>query len=137
MLHQEKPALDENLLEHHGIKGMKWGARKAVSRADIKTARKSVKKDARAHLKNQAKFVVGKSSRQSLRDTRLKFLTNPDRATAARLTKGETALMALLAPVGGVSVIGTSQIQSRLVESRQRDGYLRPDGSGKIRRFTG
>lgn len=133
MLHNEKPALDDNLLEHHGIKGMRWGVRKAVSRSDIRTARKSVKKDARAHLKNQAKFVVGKSSRQSLHDTRLKFLTNPDRATAARLTKGETAVLALLAP----GVVGASQIQSRLIESRQRDGYLRPDGSGKIRRFTG
>lgn len=137
MLHDDKPELDDILLEHHGIKGMKWGVRKAVSRADIKAARKSVKKDARAHLKNQAKFVVGKSSRQSLRDTRLKFLTNPDRATAARLTKGETAVMALLAPVGGASVLGASQIQSRLITSRQKDGYLRPDGSGKIRRFTG
>jgi hypothetical protein len=28
MLHQEKPTLDEDLLEHHGIKGMRWGVRR-------------------------------------------------------------------------------------------------------------
>lgn len=132
MLHDEKMSLDD-ALEHHGIKGMRWGVRKRVTRGEIKTARKSVKKDARAHLKEQAKFVVGKSSRAKLHETRLTFLTNPNRPTAARLTRGETAVLALLA----APAIAGAQAQSRLIESRQRDGYLRPDGSGKIRRFTG
>jgi len=127
----DKPTLEE-ALEHHGIKGMKWGVRKAVSRAEIKTARRSVGKDARAHLKEQAKFVVGKSSREQVRAARLKFLTNPDRPTALRLTRGETVALGILS----APTLGAYQIQSRLVESRQRDGYLRPDGSGKIRRFT-
>lgn len=30
-----KPPLDEDLLEHHGVKGMHWGARKEEVRADI------------------------------------------------------------------------------------------------------
>lgn len=134
MLHEDKPDLNDELLEHHGIKGMRWGVRKVASTAEIKTARKSVKKDARAHLKEQAKFVVGKSSREQVRAKRLTFLTNPNRPTALRLTNGETVALALL---GMPAVIGASQLNSRLVESRQRDGYLRPDGSGKIRRGTG
>lgn len=28
MLHDDKPVLDENLLEHHGVRGMKWGVRR-------------------------------------------------------------------------------------------------------------
>lgn len=28
MLHEEKPTLDDNLLEHFGVKGMRWGVRR-------------------------------------------------------------------------------------------------------------
>jgi hypothetical protein len=32
----DKPPLDEALLEHHGVKGMKWGTRKEEARNNIR-----------------------------------------------------------------------------------------------------
>lgn len=145
MIDDEKPPLDE--LVHFGIKGMQWGVRHKPaagrgftlkpgrSTGEIRLARKSVRKDAKAVNKEVLKRLVGKSSKEAVREKKLTFLTNPNRATAARMTRGETLAIALLAtPATAALAVGGSQFQSRLITSRQKQGYLRPDGSGKLRR---
>jgi len=51
---EQKPPLDENLLEHHGIKGMHWGARKndypGASTRTNHQAHKDAKEFARAKM---------------------------------------------------------------------------------------
>lgn len=54
MLHSDKPPLDEDLLIHYGVKGMRWGHRSAdhpeVSRRTNKEAAKDANEFARAKL---------------------------------------------------------------------------------------
>ncbi|SRR5213080_4290958 len=141
MLHQDKPDLDDTLLEHFGIKGMRWGVRKAPaagrgftlkpgrSTGEVRVARRNVRAVGRASMKEKAKFVVGKSSMEKVHEKKLTFLMHPDRSTAARLTRGETAALAIL---GQPALIGVTQLNSRLIESRQREGYQKP-GTNRAR----
>jgi len=127
------PSFDE--LKHFGIKGMQWGVRNKPtagrgftlkpgrSTGEIRVARRNVRAAGRASVKEKAKFVVGKSSMKQVHEKKLAYLMNPDRATAARLTRGETAVLAALAQPG---LIGVSQINSRLITSRQAEGYRKP-----------
>lgn len=54
MIHSSKPPLDEDLLVHYGVKGMKWGTRKngteGVSRRTDREAAKDAKEFARAKM---------------------------------------------------------------------------------------
>lgn len=124
------PSFDE--LKHFGIKGMQWGVRNRPTggslkpgraTGEIRVARRNVRAAGRASIKEKAKFVVGKSSMKQVHEKKLTFLMNPDRATAARLTRGETAVVALL---GSPALLGVSQINSRIITSRQAEGYRKP-----------
>lgn len=129
----------EDALAHFGVRGMKWGVRNKPtagrgvtlkpgrSTGEIRVARRNVKKAARASLKEKGKFVLGKSSMKEVHKKKLDFLMHPDRQTAARLTRGETAIASILgAGAGGVGALGASQARSRIIESRQREGYKKP-----------
>jgi hypothetical protein len=55
LAHSDKPPLDDNILIHYGVKGMRWGQRKntdhpGASRATNKEARKDAQEFARAKL---------------------------------------------------------------------------------------
>lgn len=122
MLHQEKPSMDQDLLEHHGIKGMKWGVRKHKTGGEIRTARRSVAKS-RFDLEDaKAAYRRGDAPRSAIAEAKLAYLKNPDRATALRMTRGELVVSTiLLTPFTTAGLAAGTQIRSRLVESRQKD----------------
>lgn len=122
MLHDEKSVLDENLLEHHGIKGMKWGIRKHKTGGEIRTARRSVMKDRLALEDAKAAVRRGEAPKSAIADAKLAYLKNPDRATALRMTRGEMVVSTiLLTPLTTLAIAAPTQLRSRLVESRLKD----------------
>lgn len=107
----EKPSLEE--LAHHGVKGMKWGQhKKKYTTSEIATAR--IRQQSRAHeLNNTAAKLNLASGKQA--DTLAKkyakmadeFNKNPDRAVAARMTRGEKAVLLLTGgPIGALVIAG-------------------------------
>lgn len=140
MMNEVNPSLDATL-EHFGVKGMQWGVRNrptagrgftlkpGKSTGEIRVARRNVRAAAKASRQEKIKFIQGKSSMEKVHEKKLDFLMNPDRATAARLTRGETAVVALL---GSPATLAVSQINSRLITSRQKEGYRKP-GTNRAR----
>jgi len=90
-----RPSLEE--ISHSGVKGMKWGRRKSGTgpssapneTRQIHDARDRVHAQGKA-IKKQRK-VVKKTGRgqNDLAKMEISLLRNPDRVTAAKLTKGE------------------------------------------------
>ena len=111
MLSVDKPGSPEEILEHFGKKGMKWGVRNKPQRGIGPT---------RSSREFAAKFPTGKSRANEIRRARnaqavraAKYhatpkhsaqrdaarravLNHPDRATAMRMTRGEKVVFALL-----------------------------------------
>jgi hypothetical protein len=59
---------------------------------------------------------------QKLNQMNVAFLKNPNRAVAARLTRGEKAIaIILLTPAGAAAAIGATSAISRRIEKRQDD----------------
>lgn len=129
MLHEEKPPLDDALLIHYGVSGMRWGIRKHYTGGQIRVARRSATRTRMAVQDAKAKVRAGEASKETLAQAKLAHLNNPDRATAARITRGEMAVSAiLLTPATTMGLITGSQVKSRLIESRQKlDYYNRVD----------
>lgn len=135
---QQKPSLSD--LAHFGVKGMKWGVRKAPTTEQIKGARRRLDKDLvdlgeqRQQIKSAKKSGdVQRVAREKKKfaDMHKSFLKNPDRPTAMRMTRGEqAALLAIgtvMAPGAGTVTaavrIGAQTTASRIVEKRQKAGY--------------
>jgi hypothetical protein len=127
MIGHEKPELED--LVHHGVKGMKWGKRKArPTTADIKSAR--IGQDARYrqlqraedHLNLTGTKAPVSAQKKAVRDyqkAESDFLDNPDRAVAARMTRGEKAVTVILAGPFAVLPIAGSALISRSIEKSQ------------------
>jgi hypothetical protein len=126
---EEKPPLSE-VVEHYGVKGMKWGVRRNQAALDRAAGRKrtTIKervdksraktietKDARARvaskerqLNRQVDVVNLAEAGKKQADEYLKlekmsvdFMKDPDRSTALRLTAGEKAAVAAIAALPG------------------------------------
>ena len=140
MIDYGKPDLDV-ALEHYGVKGMKWGKRKArVSSADIHNARSRTEHD-RMRV-NEAAYNLNKATSKrapasaaaqkkavkEYESAQLSYLKNPDRATAMRMTKGEKAAviigtvgfsavgLGVPAAIGSVAGVGTRVAARKSVE---------------------
>lgn len=80
----EKPSLAE-ALEHHGVKGMHWGVR----RAGIHAARRRVNKAKKTYESEKAKFAEGKITKSKMDKAKFDYLQYPGRSTAVLTTAGE------------------------------------------------
>lgn len=119
-----KPSLDE--FAHYGVLGMKWGKHRAkATPTEIRKARRNVRNqmeklsDKKAEVKR-----TGKGEKQ-LAKMKTDFLKNPDRVVAARLTRGEKAVIMILAgPAAPISIaaIGSTSAISRRIERKQETG---------------
>lgn len=103
----------ENSLEHFGVKGMKWGVRRdKPSTSAIISARTRVAGRQRQLQAQADKLNLARTDKERTREAKTfakmeaDFLKSPDRATAARMTKGEKFIMGFLAV--GVPGIGTA-----------------------------
>jgi hypothetical protein len=107
----EKPGTPEDLV-HVGVKGMKWGVRKSQGTREFHqkfpTSHKRAAEIRRARISTAATRQAFKDERNSEKRKQLKdiHLSNPDRATALRLTRGEKVVLALLGSTTAVGGIG-------------------------------
>ena len=125
LISEEKPSLEE-VLEHHGIKGMKWGVRRGGLRSRVKgaaddqfqrritTARAVASGNAkgRDRLRSTLSTVTGFTQSKKLAATRVSKLEKRQQRVAA----GE-------AKVGDIlSVIGHTSITDLAVSRRDKRG---------------
>lgn len=120
----EKPGSPEDVLEHFGKKGMKWGHRKAkITSADIIGARVR-------SSQQQFKALAEKDPKKRA-NLQKAYLKNPDRATALRMTKGEKVTLGLIAGIfavptagivpAGIGIgVGVQRLQRRSAEKKAK-----------------
>ena len=143
MIVAEKPGSPGEVLEHFGTKGMKWGVRRAETKATV--ARKNAnfkrrnptsgqKADAirLARATSRVKYekaTRNKDTKEGRKAARKAYLNDPDRAIALRTTRGEKIVFGLLASTGVATLpiaalAGGMYAYRRKVEKKQaRGGY--------------
>lgn len=118
-----------NELVHYGVKGMKWGVRKAVSTREVygARARLQVKQNEIADQKRnvrKAKSATAKTNQKTKLDKmKVDFLNDPDRVTASRLSTGEKVVATIFAGPVGIGAAGVASYASRVIDARQRTGH--------------
>lgn len=129
----KKPSLNE--LSHYGVLGMKWGHRRKATGAEIRQARRNVRKqeagiDVQIDKVAAAKQGSAQRAREmrTLKNMNAAMLKNPDRVIAARMTRGEKIATLLVTGVGGptglagLGAIAASSARSRRIEYKQETG---------------
>lgn len=121
---ENKPSLDE--LAHYGVKGMKWGQKKArITGDDIRDARVRVYDQTRQIRRTRKEIkkttVKGSKEREAgqkkVAKLEMALLKNPDRITASRMTRGEKFAAALIfTPAGAAGFIGGNALGTHLVK---------------------
>jgi hypothetical protein len=119
----------ESELVHYGVKGMKWGVRKAVSTREVHGARARL--EVKQHEYSSQKRAVRKAKspkakanqKAKLNQMKVDYLKDPDRVTAARMSTGEKVVATLFAGPVGVGAAGVASYTSRVIDARQRTGY--------------
>lgn len=125
----EKNMTPEQALQHYGVKGMRWGQRKAT----IQKARVATGKHERALGKAEQEYLRARNSGKkkatdkALADLNDKFKKREaNRLTAATLTRGEQVSSAILgslivSPVGAAAFLGARSASTR--DSRPLKDY--------------
>ena len=131
MISTEKPGTPQEILEHHGVLGMKWGHRSSKEFGQkFPTGHSRAAEIHRARLAQRKKEKGIRAEPNPSKKAKLEkvYLKNPDRATSLRLTRGEKATLAILGGVFGVTgviplavgaAIGTMRVQRGRAEARQ------------------
>lgn len=119
-------------LEHHGVKGMKWGQRKSSSSSPSFKQRFPTHQARRAEILRARSATAARGAKVALATTpseRTKatkvYLNNPDRATAMRMTRGEKVVASLVAvgfaaPSAGLVPLAVAGYTGAGVASRRR-----------------
>jgi hypothetical protein len=116
----------DDFLEHHGVKGMRWGVKKAdgsssrPSASEIKTARTN-----QATRRNDVKNAKTSGDEVSIQKAKDAFNNAPDRITAAHLTRGEQGASVALQYLGfssGLATLGANHA-SNLSVGKQVTNY--------------
>jgi len=146
VIEPDKPPLDE--LAHFGVKGMKWGHRKATG-SQIVSARRRLRSESSAYRKDYKKYeksAAGSEARakleKNLRDRHQEYLKNPDRVIAARMTTGEKIAAAMFTSSGfGVGVtagtIAGTAITSKVIEYKQATGAYNKASNKPVQKRIG
>jgi hypothetical protein len=66
MVHEQKPPLDEALLMHFGVKGMKWGVRKTDYAGASRQTNRQARKDAQEFARAKMFYGEGAGTRRKL-----------------------------------------------------------------------
>lgn len=129
------PPLTPGLLAHYGVKGMKWGERKAKpTSAEIVDAR--IRQESRQRRVNRAaddlnatsyvhnKRIQQQAARNYARAKR-EYDTSEDRVTASHMTKGEKIATAILTGPLALAIIPISKAhtkgEARAVDEARRN----------------
>lgn len=130
---QDKPSLDD--LAHHGVKGMHWGQRKTGTEIRVARGHVAGQKAAVRQQEKKASAAVGTKNaakeEAKLRKMKIDFLNNPDRVTAAKMSRGEKIASILLTgvasplTVASVGAIAGTSARSRVIAKRQQSGYYK------------
>lgn len=130
---QDKPSL-EDALKHYGVLGMKWGrTRVKGTSADVRDAREAIQvKSDRIDRQRENVVVAKRGSTERNKETAKlakmvkDYNNDPDRVLAARMTRGEKAIIGILSiPTLGipyVAAVATSSGVSRRIERKQETG---------------
>ena len=121
----------EDFLSHYGVQGMKWGKRKGGS-GGASSARKSkpssddilgARRAQAARLRNlqeaEGDFYVARTAKgqdkaeKIMRRLEKDFYTNPDAATAARMTKSEKVGAGIVYGMTGAMAIGYAVLATK------------------------
>lgn len=122
----------EVVLAHVGVKGMKWGVRRTnPTGGEIRgaRARQALRKQRFNRSVDRVNRSVSKGDRKTtaaavkdLRKNKKEFLTNEDRVTAARTTRGEAlAHIVLLGPLALVTLPAMKVRQVAVTRSVDRE----------------
>jgi hypothetical protein len=108
--YDDKPEGPEELLQHFGVLGMKWGHRKKADAAEIhrarrslRTKRKNINREEDAARKLQKGSSERTSAEKKVAQKKAAYQKNPDRVIANRLTRGEKIAATILGAAGTVA----------------------------------
>jgi len=104
----EKPGSPAELV-HFGVKGMQWGVHKTQGTRDFyaknptsKQRTEKITKARESTHKTKKAYKSEKRGTEKRADLKKVHLSNPDRATALRLTRGEKVVFGLINTLPGV-----------------------------------
>jgi len=117
----EKPGAPAEVLEHHGVKGQKWGVRKHATSAERTRSIRLARAETFKQRENFKTLPRGSAERKKAKEV---FLRNPDRATALRFTRGEKIVVAIMAGVPVTTIptavlLGTQFTARKVIERKQ------------------